>query len=141
MSATLMFWPMLAMAALTATAWAIMGRRRLAAVRARDMRLGDFSGTAEIAMSPAVSVSTRHFANHFEVPLLFHAICLAHIALAAGGWLALGAAWLFVVLRALHMREHLGRNDIMTRFNLYAASTALVWLLWLHLAGVLLLRG
>ena len=141
MSSTQMFWPMLAMAALTATAWAIMGRRRLAAVRARDMRLGDFSGTGEIAMSPSVSVSTRHFANHFEVPVLFHVICLAHVALAAGGWLALGAAWLFVVLRALHMREHLGRNDIMTRFNLYAASTALVWLLWLHLAGVLLLRG
>jgi hypothetical protein len=39
------------------------------------------------------------------------------------------------------MREHLGRNDIRTRFNLYVASTALVWLLWLHLAGVLLMRN
>lgn len=134
MPSTLMFWPMLGMALLTAIAWVVMGRRRQAAVRGRDMRLGDFSGTGEIPMTPAVSVSTRHFANHFEVPVLFHVICLAHAVFAAGGWLAAGAAWLFVALRALHMREHLGRNHVMTRFNLYAASTFLMWLLWLHLA-------
>jgi len=32
------------------------------------------------------------------------------------------------------MREHLGRNRVMTRFNLYVAGTFLMWLLWLHLA-------
>jgi hypothetical protein len=141
MSSTIMFWPMLAMAFLTATAWVVMGRRRQAAVRGHEMRLKDFIGAGDIPMTPEVSVSTRHFANHFEIPTLFHVVCLAHLALAAGGWLPLALAWGFVVLRALHMREHLGRNHVMTRFRLYAASTTLVWLLWLHLAAALLLRG
>lgn len=90
--ATLMFWPMLGMAALTATAWAVMGRRRIAALRAREMQLGDFSGAAGVAMTPAVSVSTRHFANHFEIPLLFHVICLLHLMWAL--WLHLAAVLL-----------------------------------------------
>lgn len=139
MSSTAMLWPMLGMAVLTAIAWGVMGLRRQAAVRTHAMRLRDFSGEGDIPMTPEVSVSTRHFANHFEIPTLFHVVSLAHIVLAAGNWLAVAMAWVFVVLRALHMREHLGRNRVMTRFNLYAASTSLVWLLWLHLTGAVLL--
>jgi len=135
-----MLWPMLGMAVLTAIAWVVMGRRRQAAIRAHEMRLRDFTGEGDIPMTPGVSVSTRHFANHFEIPTLFHIVSLAHIVLAAANWLAVAMAWAFVVLRALHMREHLGRNRVITRFNLYAASTALMWLLWLHLAGVVALR-
>jgi hypothetical protein len=56
----------------------------------------------------------------------------------AGGWLAAAVGWAFVALRALHMREHLGRNQVRVRFNLYVLSTALMWLLWMHLAVVLL---
>lgn len=141
MSSTVMFWPMLAMAALTAVAWTVMGLRRQAALRGKEMRLADFSGQGEVPMTPAVSVSTRHLANHFEIPVLFHVICGAHLALAAASWLAVALAWGFVLLRALHMREHLGPNRVMTRFNLYFASTWLMWLLWLHLAGRILLRG
>jgi hypothetical protein len=140
-SSTAMFWPMFGMAALTAVAWMVMGRRRQAAVRSHSMRLRDFAGTGDIPMTPEVSVSTRHFANHFEIPTLFHVVCLAHVALAAASWPALVLAWGFVVLRALHMREHLGLNRVMKRFNLYAAATLLMWLLWLHLAVAVLLRA
>lgn len=141
MSAAWMFWPMLGMAALTAIAWGAMGTRRRAALRSKAMRLDDFSGRGEAPMTPAVSVSTRHFANHFEIPLLFHAACLAHLALGVANIVAIALAWGFVVLRALHMREHLGPNRVMRRFNLYFASTSLMWLLWLHLAGWLLVSG
>lgn len=141
MISTGMFWPMFGMATLTAVAWAVMGRRRQAAIKARAMSLESFSGTADVAMTPAVSVSTRHFANHFEIPVLFHVVCLAHLATQVGGWLPEIVAWLFVVLRGLHMREHLGPNRIMRRFQVFAASTLLVWLLWLHLGAVLLLRS
>ncbi|MGD9388003.1 MAG: MAPEG family protein [Gammaproteobacteria bacterium] len=139
MTATTMFWPMLGMAALTFAAWLLMGLRRRKALRSREMRLDDFSGRGEIPMTPAVSVSTRHFANHFEIPLLFHVICAAHLALGVASVFAVAIAWAFVLLRALHMREHLGRNRVITRFNLYVASTFLMWLLWLHLAMQLLL--
>lgn len=136
-----MFWPMLGMAALTAVAWAVMGGRRRAALRGKEMRLDDFSGRGEVPMTAAVSVSTRHFANHFEIPLLFHVICTAHLALGLTSIFAVAVAWGFVLLRALHMREHLGRNRVLMRFNLYLASTVLMWLLWLHLAALLLLGG
>jgi hypothetical protein len=61
------------------------------------MRLDDFSGRGEAPMSPEVSVSTRHFANHFEIPLLFHAACLAHLALGVASVFAVALAWGFVV--------------------------------------------
>jgi len=138
MAATMMFWPMFGMATLTAAAWVVMGKRRQAAVRSKAMRLDDFSGRGEAPMAPEVSVSTRHFANHFEIPLLFHVVCLAHLALGVVNLFAVALAWVFVVLRALHMREHLGPNRVMRRFNLYFLSTASMWLLWLHLAGWLL---
>lgn len=141
MNATTMFWPMLGMAALTFGAWLVMGLRRRRALRGREMRLDDFSGGGDIPMTPAVSVSTRHFANHFEIPLLFHVVCAVHLALGIASIFAVVLAWGFVVLRAMHMREHLGRNRVLTRFNLYAASTLLMWVLWLHLAGRLALGG
>lgn len=141
MSSTAMFWPMLGMATLTSIAMVVVARRRQAAIRAREMRLADFVGGGEIPMTPAVSVSTRHFANHFELPVLFHVICLAHMALQAVSLFALGLAWGFVLLRALHMREHLGPNQVLRRFNLFLAGTVLLWALWLHLAVMLVLRA
>lgn len=141
MSSSAMLWPMLGMAVLTAVAWVVMGRRRQAALRSHAMRLKDFAGTADVPMTPEVSVSTRHFANHFEIPVLFHVVCLAHMALAATSWLALALAWGFVVLRALHMREHLGPNRVKQRFQLFFFSTSLMWLLWLHLAARVAFAG
>lgn len=133
-ASTLMFWPMLAMVCLTATAWGVMGRRRLGAVSRGQVPLEDFRGHKEPGMPAEASVATRHFANHFEIPLLFHLACLLHVVYAVGSYLAAGLAWAFVLLRVLHTREHLGRNDVRSRFRLYAASTALVWVLWLELA-------
>ena len=141
MSSTTMLWPMFGMAALTAIAWVVMGLRRQAAIRGHAMHVRDFAGTGDSPMTPEVSVSTRHFANHFEVPVLFHVVCLAHVALAAASWAAVAAAWGFVALRALHMREHLGSNRVMVRFRYFLASTMLMWLLWLHLGAVVLLRA
>lgn len=141
MHSTAMFWPMLGMAILTGIATVVVGRRRQAAIRAREMRMDDFVGGGDIPMTPAVWVSTRHLANHFEMPVLFHLICLAHLVLQAGNVLALVLAWAFVLTRALHMREHLGPNRVRRRFNLFLAGTMLMWALWLHLAAVLLLRG
>ena len=133
-ASTLMFWPMFAMVSLTATAWALMGRRRLGAISRGEVPLEDFKGHKEPGMPAEASVATRHFANHFEIPLLFHLACLLHVVYAVGSYLAAGLAWAFVLLRGLHTREHLGRNDVRSRFRFYAASTILVWVLWLELA-------
>lgn len=137
---TLMLWPMLAMAALTAAAWVAMGRRRFAAVRAGEVRMDAFRGDRAPDLPAAAAVATRHFANHFEIPVLFHVACLLHIAFSTGGVVAAALAWGFVALRALHTREHLGRNHVPTRFRIYAASTLLAWALWLAVPATLLLR-
>ncbi len=137
---TLMFWPMAAMALATFAAWLAMGRSRLAAVRSRQVGLDDFRGDRNPEMPAAAAVATRHFANHFEVPVLFHVVCLLYLVFGAGDALAAILAWGFVGLRVAHAREHLGRNDVPVRFRLYVASTAMVWALWLVLAVRLALR-
>ncbi|MEJ2513620.1 MAG: MAPEG family protein [Gammaproteobacteria bacterium] len=137
---TLMFWPMAAMALLTAVAWVTMGRRRFAAVRSREVALDDFRGDRQTPLPAPAAIATRHFANHFEIPVLFYVVCLLYLVFGAGDTLAAILAWAFVLVRAGHAREHLGRNQVATRFRLYVASTCMVWALWLLLAFRLALR-
>lgn len=131
---TLMLWPMVAMAGLTMLAWIIMGRRRLGAIAAGRVPIDDFKGHKDPGLPGEAAVATRHFANHFEVPVLFHVVCLLHIVFGVGGLLAAGLAWAFVLFRGLHLVEHLGRNEVMWRFRFYAVSTVLTWILWIELA-------
>jgi hypothetical protein len=131
---TQMLWPMVAMAGLTIVAWMIMGRRRLGAIAAGRVPIDDFKGDKDPGLPGAAAIATRHFGNHFEVPVLFHVVCLLHIVFGVGGPFAAALAWGFVAFRALHTWEHLGRNDVPWRFRFYASSTLIVWVLWVELA-------
>ena len=89
-----------------------------------------------------LALRTRALANQFELPVLFFATALFSLA-AITSWLAPAAAWMFVALRAMHLREMLGPNRVMRRRKLFlygmvpivvlvaeVAFTALVTLLY-----------
>ena len=65
-----------------------------------------------------LALGTRALANQFELPVLFFALALLSLA-ALTSWLAPIAAWMFVALRVLHMREMLGANRVMRRRQLF----------------------
>jgi hypothetical protein len=135
-----LFFPVLAMVALTMIVWV-----RLYAVRIPEMRRLRIhpQAVATSAQKSARLVDTRaadNFSNLFEVPVLFYlALIVAYLTQQATP-LVLGLAWVFVAGRVLHSLIQCSYNKVMHRFTVYVLSTCVVWVLWAVLA-VGLLRG
>lgn len=135
-----LFFPVLAMVALTMVVWV-----RLYAVRIPEMRRLRIhpQAVATSAQKSARLVDTRaadNFSNLFEVPVLFYlALIVAYLTQQATP-LVLGLAWGFVAGRVLHSLIQCSYNKVMHRFTVYVLSTCVVWVLWAVFA-VGLLRG
>jgi len=140
MSGNEVFFPALAMVALTLIVWV-----RLYYVRIPEMRRLRIhpQSVATSAQKSARLVDTRaadNFSNLFEVPMLFYlALIVAYLTQQATP-LVLGLAWAFVAGRVLHSLIQCSYNKVMHRFTVYSISTCVVWVLWAVLA-VGLLRG
>lgn len=136
MTGTAIFWPMIAHVALVVALYALLGLRRGAAVRAGRARISQFR---ENLNEPQDSLFVRNsLANQFELPVLFHAACLAlFVAGAAGAW-AVVLAWLFVVSRYVHAFIHVTTNRIRLRQPAFASGFAVLVVLWAMLAVHLL---
>ncbi len=140
MTQELIFYPSIAMFALTALMLARMGVQRYRAVAAgavdpRYYRL--YTGAEE---PPELRKLARHVQNHFEVPPLFHLVVLMIYVTGQVSTLSLVLAWLFVILRGLHSAMHLGRNVVTRRFASFIASSAVLAGLWAVFAVGLLQR-
>ena len=132
MNSTAIFWPMVAHVALVYGVYILMFMRRKQAVKAGSVRISQFR---ENQNEPAESLSVRNnLANQFELPVLFHAACLALFAAGAAGTVAIVLAWLFVVSRYVHSYIHITSNRIRYRQPAFSAGFLAVALLWLALA-------
>ena len=134
------FFPALAMVALTFVVWV-----RLYAVRIPEMRRLRIhpQSVATSAQKSARLVDTRasdNFNNLFEVPILFYLALVVAFLTQQVTPLMLGLAWIFVAGRVLHSLIQCSYNKVMHRFTVYSLSTCVVWVLWAVLA-VGLFRG
>jgi hypothetical protein len=132
------FYPMLAMVALTLAVWL-----RLYLVRIPEMRRLRIhpQAVATSAQKSARLVDTRaadNFVNLFEVPVLFHLGLVVAYQTGQVTPLVLGLAWAFVAGRVLHSLIQCSYNKVLHRFAVYSLSTCVVWVLWLVLAAGLL---
>ena len=92
-------YPMFAMFALTAMVLPILFRRRVRAVRNKQVPLAFFS-TYQGVEPEATAQASRHFVNLFEAPLLFYVACLAALATHHLSLTLLALAWTYVLARA-----------------------------------------
>lgn len=75
MTDTAIFWPMIAHVVLVVVLYALLGVRRAAAIKAGRAKTSQFR---ENLNEPADSLFVRNcLSNQFELPVLFHAACLA----------------------------------------------------------------
>ena len=140
MSGNEIFYPAMAMVALTLVVWL-----RLYLVRIPEMRRLRIhpQSVATSAGKAARLVDTRaadNFSNLFEVPVLFYLALVVACMSGQATPLVLGLAWTFVAGRVLHSAIQCSYNKVMHRFGVYVVSTCVVWVLWAVLA-VGLLRG
>ena len=128
------WWPALAMVALTFVVWLRMYATRIGQMRRERIHPQSVATSAEASARLTDSRAADNFRNLFELPVLFYlALAVAAHADLVGTTL-LVLAWVFVALRVLHSWVQCTYNKVMHRFKVYAAGAAVLWALWAVLA-------
>jgi hypothetical protein len=138
---TLILYPVFAMFLLVAIVLLRMRAMRFGAVRQKEVDVRYYKAFQGDEEPEALRVVARHFANLFEVPVLFYVgVLMTYVTHQVTHWL-IGCAWLYVALRYAHSWVHLTRNDVVVRFSLYFASGAVLVVMWSSLLVQLVRTG
>lgn len=130
MSQAPILYPCVGMAALTAAVWVKLYVERIDEMRERRIRPQSLA-TSEQARSTLQRVgASDNFRNLFELPVLFYVLCLALAVTGLGSAAFAAAAWVYVILRAIHSYIHITYNRVIHRFYAYAASSLWLFALW-----------
>ncbi|AZO24169.1 hypothetical protein EJ070_28070 [Mesorhizobium sp. M1E.F.Ca.ET.045.02.1.1] len=138
MNQTAIFWPMLAHVLLVYIVYLVMLKRRYLAVKSGEAKISQYKVRST---EPASSVTVaNNLINQFELPVLFHVLCLALFVTNGVNYLTLVLMWLFVVTRYVHAWVHLTRNYVLHRSRAFFLGAGILLVAWiwfaLHLAGV-----
>jgi hypothetical protein len=138
MSQTAIFWPMIAHVLLVYIIYAVMARRRFGAVRSGAAKASEYKVRGN---EPEVSATVSgNLMNQFELPVLFHVLCLALYVTNGVNYLTLVLLWIFVVTRYVHAFIHTTSNRLVLRYNTFFAGAVVLALGWiwfaLHIAGL-----
>ena len=137
---TSIFWPVIALVALTACVWVLLYVRRISEIL--QARIDPQSlATAEKAAKKLENVTAAdNFANLLETPLLFYAICIISYVAGEVTQPQLLLAWVYVGLRMLHSLIHVTYNRVIHRWIVYVTSTVCLFAMWVNFALALLTR-
>ena len=128
------FWPVIALAGLTAAIWVLMYVRRIAEIRSARIDPQSLA-TSEMASNKLHNVSAAdNFSNLLETPVLFYTICIIVYVVGEVTPFQLGLAWLYVALRAVHSLIHVSYNRVLHRWLAYVASTLCLFVMWANFA-------
>lgn len=140
-SPSLILYPVFAMFLLVALVFLRMRSLRFAAVRRNEVSVTFYRAFQDGAEPEPLRVVSRHFANLFEVLVLFYVgVIMIYITHQVNYWL-LGCAWAYVALRYVHSYVHLTSNDVVVRFSVYLASGVVLAVMWASLLVQLVRAG
>ncbi|TGS15089.1 hypothetical protein EN852_012490 [Mesorhizobium sp. M2E.F.Ca.ET.209.01.1.1] len=137
MRQTAIFWPMLAHVLLVYIVYLVMLKRRYTAVKSGEVRVSQYKLRST---EPASSVTVaNNLINQFELPVLFHVLCLALFVTNGVNYLTLALMWLFIVTRYVHAWVHLNGNHVPRRTSVFFLGAGILLIAWtwfaLHLLG------
>ncbi|WP_421405180.1 MAPEG family protein [Agrobacterium fabrum] len=127
-----MFWPMIAHAFLVFILYALLLHRRKNHTLTSREAVTQYRERGEEGL--ASYLVNRNIANQFELPVLFHAICLLLYITDADNVVTVVLAWLFVISRYAHSYVHVTSNRLRYRAPLFGIGFALLVCLWGWLA-------
>lgn len=125
-------WPMIAHAALVFLLYWLLSKRRFAAVRSGSAQAAQFRENRE--EPPASLLVHNNLRNQFELPVLFHAVCLALYVSTADNWATVALAWIFVLSRYAHSYIHITSNRLRHRRPLFITGFLSLVGMWTWLA-------
>jgi hypothetical protein len=122
--------PPTVLALLTAFVFGRLYKDRIAEIRARRIHPQRLA-TSKDAMGVLENVaSSDNYRNLFETPVLFYALCGFLAITQLTTVLLLACAWGYVFLRAAHTYIHLTSNKVIRRFQLFFASSIVLYGMW-----------
>jgi hypothetical protein len=127
---------MLAMVGLVLAVWMRLYLTRIPEMKRRHIHPQKVASNRAMVEALEDQRAADNFRNLFELPVLFHAACLAAIATGVDSVAALALAWGFVATRVAHSWIHCTYNTVMHRFQAYALGGALLFALWGVLGAV-----
>ena len=130
MNTRLIWWPAVAMVALTIVVWFRMYTTRIAQMKRERIHPQAVALSAQAAAKLTDSKAADNFKNLFELPVLFYLALVVAAETAQVNALTLTLAWLFVALRVAHSAIHCGYNKVYHRFYAYVCSGFALWVLW-----------
>lgn len=133
--------PPTVLAFLTGFVWLRLGSDRLGELRARRIHPQQVATSKQMSESLQDVQSADHFRNLFEVPVLFYTLCGFLAITRLTTLFLLACAWGYVVLRAAHTYVHLTSNKVVRRFQVFVASTIVLYVMWGIFAVRLLMAG
>ena len=107
--------------------------QRFKAVLTRKLVADDFKFGESANVAGVVSIPNRNFMNLLEMPVLFYVLCLTLYVTQKIDPAALALAWSYVGLRVVHSLVHLTYNNVVHCLAFYAASTAVLVVIWARL--------
>ena len=140
MSNTAIMLPVFAQMALIFAVLIKMGSCRVAALKAREVTLGDVALSGD-AWSNNVKKVSNNFNNQFQIPVLFYTAVAFFMITGNVDFVAIVLAWAFVASRYVHSFIHIRANDVRKRFKVYAIGVFIVMALWIWLALKIYLIG
>jgi hypothetical protein len=133
--------PPTALVVLTGFVWLRLGSDRLGEMRSRRIHPQQVATSKQMSETMQNVQSADHFRNLFEVPVMFYALCAFLAITRLTTLLLLACAWGYVVLRAAHTYVHLTSNKVVRRFQVFVASTIVLYVMWGIFAVRLLMSG
>lgn len=131
-----MIYPIFAMVALTLIVWLQMYYVRLSEMKRHRIDPEEMNAFNR-DLPRRIVTSGDNLRNLFEMPVLFYtaAILIMVTDRSDEGFVYLG--WSFVALRYLHSYIHVGYNQVLHRFIVYAISSIILWFIWIRFAWML----
>lgn len=130
-----MFYPMFALVLLTFLVMLVNVTWRIRAVKKRQVSAKYFRVFEGEGVPEYIKAGTRHYANLFELPVLFYAACITTMVLQAQQSPVLqGLAWAFVAFRVVHAFIHMTYNNVLHRMLSFMGGMGVVMIMWTVLA-------
>ena len=106
-----------------------MGGARFAAVRRGDVHPRDIALGQPNWPKRETQIGNAYH-SQLEVPVLFYVLTILAIITRHADLLFVALAWVFVVLRLVHVYIHISSNRLAQRFAAFAAGAVVLALMW-----------
>jgi hypothetical protein len=129
-----MFYPMFAMVLLTFVVLLINFIWRVRAVRSRQVSIKYFRVFDGVEAPEYIKAGARHYANLFELPVLFYVACLVTMLFQQQqSVILLILAWIFVISRVIHAVIHMSYNNVVHRMAAFWGGVLALFGMWIVL--------